>query len=114
MKEQNKVGEMEGKQTREGEIVKGADALSISISAPDNIRKEIKKETKTFLNDTIIFLAGVIWGLLAKLPITVEQYIFYTVFVLIITYFMYIRIPIKKYLKTRRNYVLEVRGVKHE
>jgi hypothetical protein len=39
MKEQNKAGEIEGKQTREGEMVKGADAPSISISAPDNILK---------------------------------------------------------------------------
>jgi hypothetical protein len=37
--EQNKNKEVEGKQTREGEMVKGADASSTSISAPDNILK---------------------------------------------------------------------------
>jgi hypothetical protein len=64
--------------------------------------KEFKEETKKYINDTIIFLAGVIWGLISKLPITVEQYIFYTVIVLIITYYMYVKAPLKKYLEERK------------
>jgi uncharacterized membrane protein YoaK (UPF0700 family) len=66
------------------------------------IKKEIKEGTKKYINNTLIFLLGVIWGLLAKLPITVEQYIFYTAIVLIITYYMYVKAPLKKHLKERK------------
>jgi hypothetical protein len=58
--------------------------------------KELKEETKKWINDTIIFLAGLIWGIiLSRLPITVEQYLLYTSIVLIMTYFMYIKSPLK-------------------